>query len=400
MDLTVDKVNESVAYIEGSIKRIIETYGDRAPGSEGEIKASNDMAEELKKYSDIVIKEDFPVHNTAFMGWIYISCTFLIAAMLFYYLYPLASLITIFLGILPMVFEFVMYKRFVDFLFDKKTSQNVYAVRKPIGEVKRRIIFNGHSDAAFEWRWHYKYGAKGIKIIAAMTFLGLFVCLGLTIATLIVNGLAAPTHREPLFLYLGLIQIVFIPFVIAMFFFSDNNTVVPGANDNLSACYTSIAVMKALSELNYRPENTEICCLITGSEEAGLRGAKEWAKIHKESVTEVDTSIIVFETLRDAEYLAIYDKDLNGTVKNSKEVCKLIGHAGDMTGKKLKCKTVTLGSTDAAAFSQAGIKAAALAGMSPKPERYYHTRLDNYDNLGSECIEKAFTISMHIVDME
>ena len=41
------------------------------------------------------------------------------------------------------VLQFGLYKKFVDKLFKEETGHNVQGFKKPTGEVKRRIIFNG-----------------------------------------------------------------------------------------------------------------------------------------------------------------------------------------------------------------------------------------------------------------
>lgn len=55
--------------------------------------------------------------------------------------------------------EFLLYKQFMDPLYKKVEAHNLMGVRKPRGEVKRRIVISGHIDAAYEWR-HLYYGKK------------------------------------------------------------------------------------------------------------------------------------------------------------------------------------------------------------------------------------------------
>ena len=59
-----------------------------------------------------------------------------------------------------------------------------------------------------------------------------------------------------------------------MYWFSNTKKVVDGANDNLTACYMAMAALKTLKDEGIEFENTEVCVLLTGSEEAGLRGPK------------------------------------------------------------------------------------------------------------------------------
>ena len=69
----------------------------------------------------------------------------------------------------------------LDPFFPKKTSHNVVAVRKPKGEVKRRIIFSGHSDSANEWRFTYYGGSKLLVPIIGLSFVGILLGLVLNI---------------------------------------------------------------------------------------------------------------------------------------------------------------------------------------------------------------------------
>ena len=62
------------------------------------------------------------------------------------------------LSILFLVFEFLLYKPLLDPLFPKRKSCNVICTRKPKGEVKRRIVFCGHMDSAYEWTYLRKGG--------------------------------------------------------------------------------------------------------------------------------------------------------------------------------------------------------------------------------------------------
>ncbi|HNT89660.1 MAG TPA: M28 family peptidase, partial [Candidatus Hydrogenedentes bacterium] len=119
-----------------------------------------------------------------------------------------------------------------------------------------------------------------------------------------------------------------------------------------------------------------------------------YARAHADELAQVETAVIVLETLRDLEHMAVYARDMGGTVRNAPRVCALLEQAGRDCGRQLPLSTVYLGSTDAAAFTQAGVPAAALAAMDPTPARYYHTRLDGPDNLSAECIEQGMRVTL------
>ena len=89
---------------------------------------------------------------------------------------------------------------------------------------------------------------------------------------------------------------------------------------------------------------------------------------------------------------------MNGTVKNDKRVAELIKNAGHDAGyDNIDAGTIDLGSTDAAAFTQAGIPAASFTAMDPTPAKYYHTRLDTADILDEKTIDAGFRIILQTV---
>ena len=95
--------------------------------------------------------------------------------------------------------------------------------------------------------------------------------------------------------------------------------------------------------------------------------------------------------------MMIYEKDMTGMVQNDKRVCELLRNAAAKCGKDVPVGAIPLGSTDAAAASEAGIAAASFVAMDPAPATYYHTRLDTADILVPETIEKVIDIALQTV---
>ena len=75
--------------------------------------------------------------------------------------------------------------------------------------------------------------------------------------------------------------------MITLFLFVDFKSISPGANDNLTGTYAALCALRMLEEGGVQFENTEVCAMITDGEEAGLRGAKDFAKRHLEEYTDV-----------------------------------------------------------------------------------------------------------------
>lgn len=400
----IDKKKEAAEYMVSEITHICKDFEKRDPGSKGEQQACEYMADVLKnecgcERADV---ESFKENPGSFFGWIYFTITFVLAAVAISFFYPLVSIILIVVGLLIVFMQFGLYKKFIDRLFPEKTGHNVTAVKSCKGEVKRRIFFNGHPDAAWEWPVNYKLGGVGFEGHAVICGIGAVYYLVISIMLVAKNGLEYVSFDadETLGL-LRLIGLVFVPFLIGLYWMWNENRIVDGANDNLSGCYMGIAILKALKEEGIEFENTEVGVILTGSEEAGLRGAKAWCAAHKGEFDDVPTFIFSYDTIHDPKYLMTNYRDLNGTVKADKDVSDLFMEAAkelDISCKKGWVPPLG-GATDSAAFAQAGFRATGVTGLNHKLEDYYHTRRDTYDNMNEQGLADCFAISVKALEM-
>lgn len=400
----IDKKKEAAEYMVSEITHICKDFEKRDPGSKGEQQACEYMADVLKnecgcERADV---ESFKENPGSFFGWIYFTITFVLAAVAISFFYPLVSIVLIVVGLLIVFMQFGLYKKFIDRFFPEKTGHNVTAVKSCKGEVKRRIFFNGHPDAAWEWPVNYKLGGVGFEGHAVICGIGAVYYLVISIMLVAKNGLEYVSFDadETLGL-LRLIGLVFVPFLIGLYWMWNENRVVDGANDNLSGCYMGIAILKALKEEGIEFENTEVGVILTGSEEAGLRGAKAWCAAHKGEFDDVPTFIFSYDTIHDPKYLMTNYRDLNGTVKADKDVSDLFMEAAkelDISCKKGWVPPLG-GATDSAAFAQAGFRATGVTGLNHKLEDYYHTRRDTYDNMNEQGLADCFAISVKALEM-
>ncbi|MGN0526651.1 MAG: M20/M25/M40 family metallo-hydrolase [Acutalibacteraceae bacterium] len=385
-------LKETTKYMVDKITYICEKIGPRAPGSAEELKAQENMAEDLKEWSDEVEIEDFIVHRQAFMGFIpFTVATAIIATVLFFFK-PLIGFILTVLGIIPLVLEFVMYRQFIDPLFKGHTSHNVIATKHATGELKKRIILVGHADSQYEWILNYKLGGNGMKMFLIPAVVGLILVCALSLLQFILIDLAGKAQLEQIFFWVGIALCIFIVPYIGFLFFQSYTKSVPGANDNLSGCLAVMAVLKMMKEANVDLEHTEVKVLLSGSEEAGLRGAKAYVKAHKNDFNDVETICVACDTVRDLKDMAVYDRDLSGTLQHDAQVKALVKKAALNCGFDIPYSSIYLGACDAAAFTQGGIKSTGFAAMDPTPPRYYHTRLDNPSMLCPDALEAGARI--------
>ena len=403
MDLgkIIEKKYDAAKYMVKEITHICTKIEKREPGSIGEKKACEYMAKALKEdcgceRADV---ESFKENPRSFFGWLFFTLTFVLAAIVLYFFSPVVSVILIVLGLLLALLQFGLYFKTIDKVFPEKTGHNVTAIKKCTGETKRRIIFNGHPDAAWEWPVNYALGGVGFEAHAIIGFAGAFYYLILAIIQLIQNGSVGVDPSTPLG-KAGLIGLIFVPFLIGLYFMVNYRRVVDGANDNLSGCYMGIALLKALKDEGIEFENTELGVVLTGSEEAGLRGAKAWCEAHKDEFSDVPTFIYSYDTIHDPKFLMVNYRDLNGTVKADKDASDLFMEAADEL--KIQCKKGMVpplgGATDSAAFAQAGMRAAGITGLNHKLESYYHTRRDSYDNMNLDGLAACFAATVKVLE--
>ncbi|MBE6748573.1 MAG: Zn-dependent exopeptidase M28 [Ruminococcaceae bacterium] len=396
------KIREYTNYAIKSIKNCCKNFGPRPTGSEAEKNAQEYMMNDLNNFCDEVTREEFKVSDKAFMSWIRIGVIMAILGIAMFTLgfFAVAAAI-FFLIILMIALEFGFYKPVLDVFFKKKTAGNVFGVRKSEGETKKRIILCAHTDSAFEWKYTYKTGRKGVAFNIYGAAICLLLSLGFSIYGIVANG----AFSEIVWLSDNLVAkilavVLYLSLIIYFFNFSFLNYKLPvtGAIDNLSGVFISNAVAKFLNDNNIRFENTEVCVLLTGAEEAGLRGSKSFVKNHPELQNkDIETVVIGVDTICEMDFMKIYSKDMNGFTKNDERVAKLIQDGAKIAGYDVPTGTIELGATDAVAFSQKGISAATFVAMNPEPSRYYHTRLDTVDMIKPQAIDAGVKIALETV---
>lgn len=395
--------DDAVDYSLGAIKYICEEIGPRESGMPNERKAQEWLKSQLldNQWADEAEIEDFTVSRHGLVGFTKIVSVLLVIAAAMQFVALLVAeaalachIVTVVLAAISLlitIMEFLLYKPFIDPLLPKTTSGNVYAKYKSSGETRRRIVFSGHCDSAYEWTL-MKIKPAFMIVTIVFCVVGVLASVALCILNIV---------RGEMSWWSLLVTSLFIPFYILLFFFCNFKVVVPGANDNLTGVLASVAVLKCLKESGIRFEHTEVDLVLTGSEEAGLRGAFAWAKKHRDEIlsSDVETVFIGLETLRDWDYLNIYNRDLTGTIAHDAGAVKLLDKASAACGRPLKHFSVFFGASDAAAITKSGLRATCLAGMDPTPADYYHNVKDTADNMDRKTFALGVDIAIEAAEI-
>ena len=376
----IDDKEKVADWMVDDITHICKDFEKRDPGSKGELQACEYMADLCKnEYGcDTAEVESFKENPDSFFGWLWITMAlFGLGVILDFVGWHLISVILYVFGWVIAFLQFGCYFKFVDKLYPEKTGHNMMAIKKPTGEVKRRILFNGHADAVWEWPVNYALGGVGFESHAVITAIGGAYYLVISIISMVKYGLFQSVN-----------------------FLWNRKRIVDGANDNLSGCYMGLAVLKELEENGIELENTEVGVIITGSEEAGLRGAKAWCEAHEGEFQDVPTFIYSYDTIYDPKYLMANYRDLNGTVKTDKDANDLFMEAAQELGFNCKKGWVPPlgGATDTAAFTQGGFRSGGITGLNHKLENYYHTRRDSYDNMNKQGLAECYAITVKVLE--
>ena len=384
---------EGVSYMVREITHFCRHMKKRAPGSAGEREAAEYMAQVLKSECgcDEVSVETFREHPSAFYGYFWCSMVFDVLSGIGHFIHLWVSIVAGTVAMLLFLFQFMLYRQVIDRLFPERESVNVTAVRRCTGEVRRRIFLNGHTDAAWEFPLNYHFGGVVFEIPGAMAVIGVLFNIALGVAKLCGSG--GWVQRAALW------GLLFMPFFIAVGFTYNPLRVVDGANDNLSGCYMGIALLREMQRQGISLEHTEVGVILTGSEEAGLRGAKAWCKAHREDYRDVPTYIICFDTIHDPKHLMANARDLNGTLKSDEGLCDAFLRAAADVGVPCRRGWVPPfgGATDSAAFTQGGFRSVGITGLNHKLEDYYHTRRDTWDNLDREGLENCYRATVQLI---
>lgn len=329
--------------------------------------------------------------------------------MVAFFFLPIFGAIITALGFAILFIQFGLYKKLVDKCFPEKTGHSVTAIKKCTGEVKGRVFFNGHPDAVWNWPVNNKFGGTAHVAHLVTSVVSGLVVLGLNIAAAVKTGCKPVTsfaladytalYGDVLF-WMGIAILVMVPCLIGMYFMWDEKTITDGANDNLTGCYMGIAILKAMKDQGIELEHTEVGVIISGSEEAGLRGAMAWCEAHKGEFDDVPTWIYSYDTIHESRFLGVNYRDLNGTVASDKEVSDSFMQAAQELG--IKCTKTWVppfgGATDNAAFNKAGFKSTGITALDHNLQDYYHTMRDTADNLNPECLADCYAISVKALE--
>ncbi len=318
------------------ISEICETIGPRKSCSENEAQLALYFHEEIKEYCDEVDIDNFVVHPGAYKAAFRIPMILYLLSLIFYWYYPLISLILIILSFLILFGEMSLAKEIIDFMFPKKKSQNVIGKIKPKNQTSELIIIGSHIDSSCEFPLMRKLKYGFIGILAINLFLNVIL-----LVILIMKNFLILIQLETLLLSIEIlffwVFLILIPTTILQLFFIISNRPVMGANDNLSGVAVCYEIAKNLNLPENKPKNVEVWICAFGCEEIGSKGSRHFVKEYLKDIKKA--KIINLDMLgnKDAPLL-ITTAEIFGFVKTDKKMNELIKNSAEKLNIKIRTK--------------------------------------------------------------
>ncbi|MHA1714468.1 MAG: M28 family metallopeptidase [Promethearchaeota archaeon] len=403
------------------IKFVSTRFGSRYDGSDAEKQANEWIKNKLVEFCDETHLETFPVHPDYYpQGMIKITGFFAGIAWIFAILkvpWNLFSTVFVSIGVVVLVSGLVFRKRWLNFIFKKRTSCNVYGIIQP-GDVERwTVILDAHVDSAKEMRFARKVAFPLMRVSLGISYLLYTLVFPIikVIVFLIFNG-GTRVYIQHGFMQWSIVEwFYFIPWLVLYpcFLYTTHgftgDFVVPGAGDNLSRIATILAVGKYYSE--HRPKNVKIVIASMGSEETGAMGARYFVEHHADILK--NSHAYVIDNTGVGNCFHITAKDIIHRITMSPEVVDRMKEAADKC-KKEKPDTADcfvqksiLGSSDGGMYVQGGFKAATIIGKlqdAKKKKRVskppnWHSKDDTWQNISKKMLADSIAIAIKYIKL-
>lgn len=396
------KSNITIEYAQSALNltsEIIDEFGGRLTGTPACKKAGERLQSELDKSCTQTASEKFQCSRDAFLYFIrYFSISYLGA---FICLIAggdwtiLAAVLTSF-GCIMAICEFVFYKEFIDPLFKKTDGYNISGTIEPSAEVQQSIIISGHYDSPYVFRFlnnNQKLYKLRIIITTGLYFLITAISLWASY-----QWIAQPSNfkiNQELIYFMGGGLI----FMLQYFFFVSWD-VSPGAGDNLISSAIAVKLADHFSTLNLN--HTRLIFLCPDAEESGLRGAREYVKLHRETLQSISTYNINMDSIYRLQDLRFLKSEINGMVPLDEKLGEKCKEIAKSLGYNIPIMNMPFGggSTDSAEFAKAGIPALSIIGLDTtftSGDVPYHTNFDTVDKIEPKAVLACMQIAEQFI---
>jgi hypothetical protein len=175
-----------------------------------------------------------------------------------------------------------------------------------------------------------------------------------------------------------------------------SRSVVPGANDNLTAVGAVIALAQRLRDEPLT--GARVLLVSTGSEESFSEGMSEFLARHGDELDPSHTELLCLECLGGARLIVVEGEGMLRMRDYPAAMCDALADAADRAGVAVERGAKTVAATDALVALRAGYPVVTLASMEDtKLPLNYHWPNDVPENLRWPTIERAIRVCEQFV---
>ena len=398
-------------YIYDIIAEIVNATGPRFPTTEEEKYGAELLAKKMENELGVkAISEPFKCAPKASIGFVPCLGWIGFAALVAFYLTPIAGLILACTALIFAVFQVFTYSGILDVFFKKRPSQNVYAtVPSKTEKPAFTIMLSGHIDSS----WCWKLSLKNPKTMALKTVMGILavsliaivslvlIIFGATSVMFIPNEVFKNGSVNITYLILYLLPILSIPgcYWLSNYMTWKKSMGSPGAMDNMSGCAVAISVNKYFNEHpEEKPDNVRIISCGHGCEEAGLKGSEAFCKAHKDDKEFFNEHLYVInlDSFRDGDHFEAIKEDTWLFSKFDEDLINMTLDSIEEQGIKSNCIPNPVGGCDSTPYYRSNVRTVTIAAQDPRPTNYYHTPNDRLDGLSLEVLDQAHDIIVRL----
>ncbi len=381
------------------VRHLSVDIGPRGSATEGERRASEYAAAEMRRAGLDVRVESFRAYWTYSLPWGLVAVLMAASGVLLW-LSPRAALLIATLN-LPFYFLLASGRGDVGAVFPKRPSQNVWgripaAGTPPGDQPPHRVVLMAHLDST---RAALPYAPKALKNLRASHTLNMVSALALFFLTL--AGVWAQEAASPAVLLVARVaaSIFALISVYALAVLVHRELFMPyvhGANDNASGAGLTLALGEHYAR-NPLP-NTEIWCVFTGCEESGYpAGARRFVDAHLEDLRQAE--ILVLDNLGAGNLRHLTREGITLPLAMDEGLLRLARRTGRRHGDwDVRDSVCNLGYTDATPALCAGLRAVVLWAEGPDgflPN--YHWVTDVFEHVEPETLNRAAALVTEMV---
>ncbi len=369
------------------IKEVCVGIPQRSAGSDGE-KAFADYVEYRLSRTANVERQEFAIYPSSIAGALYISAICAIFALASYFFSSFVSVLFALCAFVPILVQVVLKKPFLDLLFSKKQSQNLTAVKRGEGDVKRTVYLVAQSDVSSERTLNRVFGNRGNMAVFAVSLVGLLYTFVLSIVRWCLVGELGAEIASGAMLYVGFVGLVFFPFYVLLFFVMGIKKVGDGAYESLLGAEVA---MRLFDDFDCENSNgLGLGVILLGSESIGSRGAYAWCEEHISHIDLKNTTFIFLENLYGDGKLSVGHTRFDGK-KSDSDLVDDVKSAIDMSGVKSEEGRIDC-NTSARVFLDKTNNCILVSGCDLANDKRFKTRYDSASGVSEKQIDSVYQV--------